>query len=251
MFAAASRASQRQPDNANEVRFNHAAFERADDDPNLEGALALYKERRFECLTHMSMTLDPLEGFDWNLRKYAPFIEAFPADAEALNKRWASFTALMSKEQLEALEDRSILTIADWDVLNQKPTGTDEERTKLNAIYAKILNNPKRNDVQRILRRVEGGERYCKAYTREVHAQLVALMGPLTTLVRDEITFTPETRPNVKHIGWELHKLGGFRAQTAVAIAMAYILEKEVPEGGVSVESHLNFEWDGCGDWLA
>ena len=251
MFAAASRASQRQPDNANEVRFNHSAFERADDDPNLEGALTMYRSYRFECLAHMSQTLDPLEGFDWNLRNYPPFLEAFPQDAEALNKRWASVTALMSKEQLAALEDRSILTIADWDVLKQKPTGTDEERTKLHTIYAKILNNPKRNDVQRVLRRVEGGERYRKAYTREVHAQLKALIGPLTTLVRDEITFTPETRPNVTHIGWELHKLGGFRAQTAVAIAMAYLLNSQVPEGGVCVESHLNYEWNRCGDWLA
>ena len=251
MFAVSACANS-QPGNANSnAPFNHAAFERADDDPNLEGALAMYKECRWGCLDHMTKTLHPLEGFDWNLRNYAPFIEAFPQDAEALNKRWASFTALMSKEQLEALEDRSILTIADWDVLNQKPTGTDEESTKLNAIYAKIINKPKRNDVQRVLSRVEGGERYCKAYTREVHAQLVALLGPLTTLVRDETTFAPETRPNVKPIGWELHKLGGFRAQTAVAIAMAYLLSSQVPEGGVSVESHLNFEWDGCGDWLA
>ena len=252
MLAFASGASQRQPGNANsKIPFNHAAFERADDDPNLEGALAMYKECRWGCLAHMTKTLHPLEGFDWNLRNYPPFIEAFPQDAETLNKQWASSTALMSKEQLEALKDRSILTIADWDVLNQKPTGTDEERTKLQAIYAKIVNKPKRNDVQRVLRRVEGGERYCKAYTREVHAQLVHLMEPLRTLVRDEAAFKPMTRPLVKARGMQLHEIGGFTAQTAVAIAMAYLLNSQVPVGCASVESHLNYEWDGCGDWLA
>ena len=252
MFSvAASRATQRHPDNANDAApFSHCAFERADDDPNLEGALALYRSYRFECLAHMSKTLHPLEGFDWNLRNYAPFIEAFPADAEALNKRWASFTALMSKEQLEALEDRSILNIADWDVLNQKPTGTEEERTKLRATYAKILNNPKRNDVLRLLGRIDGGERFCKAYTKDVHAQLVTLIEPLRTIVRDEKE-TDEADALVKHIGWELHKLGGMRVQHAVAFAVSDLLDSEVPVLGTSFQSHLNYAWNGCGKWLA
>ena len=251
MFAAASGANQRQPGNANiNAPFNHAAFERADDDPNLEGALAMYKECRWGCLDHMTSTLHPLHGFDWNLRKYAPFIEAFPQDAEALNRRWASFTALMSKEQLEALEDRSILTIPDWEVLNQKPTGTDEERSKLWKIYAKILNNPKRNDVLRILGRIENGERFCKAYTKDVHAQLVTLIAPLRQIVRDGKE-SDEASALIKQVGWELHKLGGMRAQHAVAFAISDLVDSELSVDVMNVQAHLNFLWDGCGDWLA
>jgi len=250
MFAAASGASQRQPDNANPPPLNHAAFELADDDPNLEGALKMYQSCRWGCLDHMSQTLHPLEGFDWNLRSYQPFIDAFPSDAEALNRRWESFTALMTKEQLAALEDRSILNIADWDVLSQKSQGgVDEERARLRPVCAKILNKPKRNDVLRILRRIEGGERYCLVYTKEVHEQCKKLIAPLWQMVRDKMT--DEAQAAVSQVGWELHKLGGMRAQMAVGFAMMALLEDEVPEGCTSVEGWLNGAWDGCGDWLA
>ena len=249
MFAAASGASQRQFVNPNPP-FDHSAFEAADDDPNLEGALKIYQSCRWGCLAHMSQTLHPLEGFDWNLRSYQPFIDAFPSDAEALNRRWESFTALMSKEELAALEDRSILNIADWDVLSQKSKGgIEEERARLRPVYAKILNKPKRNDVLRILRRIEGGERYCQVYTREVHAQCKKLIAPLRQMVRDKMT--DETQAAVSQVGWELHKLGGMRAQMAVGFAMMALLEDEVPEGYTSVEGWLNGAWDGCGDWLA
>ena len=203
MFAAASGASQRQFVNPNPP-FDHSAFEAADDDPNLEGALKIYQSCRWGCLAHMSQTLHPLEGFDWNLRSYQPFIDAFPSDAEALNRRWESFTALMSKEELAALEDRSILNIADWDVLSQKSKGgIEEERARLRPVYAKILNKPKRNDVLRILRRIEGGERFADFAARIVPAfeeiladrswqhLLLVLHGAVNRMIFNHVLNTP------------------------------------------------------------
>jgi hypothetical protein len=242
---------------AGRAAFDYAAFERADDAPDLEGALKMYRACRGGCLEHMTRTLHPVTGFDWHLRNYAPFVEAHPEDAEALNKRWAGFTALMSEEQLAALADRSILTVGEWSVLGNSRAAEETARAKQRAVCAKILNNPKRNDVLRLLRRIEGGERYCKAYTRDVHAQLKALAAPLRSLVRDQPLCeagdeaADEAAARTRAVGCALHALGGMRAQTAVALAMADLLEAEVPELGLSVESTLNFRWDGCGDWCA
>lgn len=94
------------------------------------------------------------------------------------------------------------------------------------------------------------------AYTPEVHAQLLALMEPLTALLHDVNDRHKAIRePPVRAIGFELDRLGGLVAQQAVYYAMQQLLCNEVSwcEDGVwtTVGTSLTLVWDGCGEWIS
>lgn len=117
---------------------------------------------------------------------------------------------------------------------------------------------PKPADVRRVLESTcRVSEELVAAYTPEVHAQLCTLVEPLKELIHDVWGNHHATlRPPVRAIGLELHRLGGKNAQLAVYYALKALLNDQrsrCPDGSpwASVESTLQYTWDGCGEWSA
>ena len=242
----------------NDAPFDHWAFENADyDDPAL--ALQMYKANHTASLAHMYRTLHPTMGFDWGLRNYPPFVEAFPEDAEALNTKWNVAVSRLDSEERSELEDRTILNFKDEDVFYKKRKGTlsEEDAERLRMIYRKILLNPKRDDIQRILRFHEDRVCFRDDYTKGVHAELVKLIKPLKALIHDVDDKNKATLlPPVRAIGEELCKKGGITTMQAVYYPVTALLADErayCDDGDLwsDATSTLQHAWDGIGPWRA
>lgn len=150
----------------------------------------------------------------------------------------------------------SILEFAEHLSLAEKPD-TYEKKQEMIDIYEKILKDPRRDDVLSVLNKVPDTAIWQKAYTPEVHAQLVALVKPLKALIHDVDDKNKATlRPPVRAIGTELDKLGGIEAQRAVYYALVNLLVMEQSrcsdgQPWADAASTLQFAWDGCGRWVA
>ena len=158
------------------------------------------------------------------------------------------------KKKEETLD--TILNLKEMLSLHHKPETYEEKETML-EIYEKILKDPRRDDVKRVLAKVPDSTVWIQAYTPEVHVQLVALIKPLKALIRDVNNKNRATlNPPVRAIGTELDKLGGLEAQRAVYYSLVHLLFMEQSrdcEGDVwsDAASTLQFAWDGCGCWMA
>jgi len=243
---------------SNDAPFDHWAFENADyDDPAL--ALQMYKANRTAGLAHMYRSLHPTCGFDWGLRNYPPFVEAFPGDAEALNTKWDVAVSRLDSEERSELEDRTILNCKDEDVFYKKRKGplSEEDAERLRMIYRKILLNPKRDDIQNILRFYEDRVSLRDEYTKGAHAELVKLIEPLKALIHDvDDKNVATTRPPVRAIGEELQRKGGVLMMQAVYYGVTALLANERAycadgQPWANAQTTLNLAWDGIGIWRA
>ena len=134
---------------------------------------------------------------------------------------------------------------------------TSAEKARRRELEAKIAANPTRGDVARMLHGTcrESWE-LTAAYTPEVHAKFVQLIGPVKALIHDVDDENRGTLlPPVRAIGIELDRLGGFKAQQAVYYGMNAILHGEVAYCNTgpwsNLESTLNIAWDGIGKWMS
>ncbi len=242
-----------------EAPFDHWAFERADMH-DLAVALQLYKSNHTAGLAHMYRTLHPTCGFDWHLRHYPPFVEAFPADADALNTKWNVALSRLDPDQRSWLEDRTILNFDDEDLFYKGLTGVPlsaEEAEALRKIHLRIQRKPQRDDLMRIVHYHEDRVSFKDEYTKGAHAELVKLIEPLKALIHDvDDKNKAILLPPVRAIGEELQRKGGVLMMQAVYYGVTALLAHERAycadgQPWSDAKSTLNFAWDGIGIWRA
>ena len=228
--------------------MDYIAFERLDSE-NLDMALGAYMCFPKACREHMLDTM----VFDWKLRTYPPFCNAFPADSAVLNSRWTQLKEGGPVRRIAPKAEDTALTRDEFLLLK---TGSG---SALKPVLDKMAANPKHDDVLALLTftRCTYESGLTDAYTPEVHAKLIALKEPLKALIHDVNDRNKAVvEPPVRAIGMELHVIGGFKAQQAVYNAMQGLLYNEqswCSDGGLwsNAGSALTTAWDGCGQWMA
>ena len=223
------------------------------DAEDLPAALAMYKSNSAQFRLHVLNTLHPNPAFQWNLRTFPPFRDAFPEHAKQFDEKLKTRTDDPQCNWVVETGGDSVLTRCESLRLAFPPT-SHKEASAQRVLVHRILAEPKLQDV-RLLLHARYGARFFKPYTPAIHLKLVALIEPLKALIDDveHKDRKAQTVP-VRALGMAVNAIGGLSAQQAVFFAVQELLcdYRSYRRNGAlwsDAAAALNQAWNNCGRW--